>query len=144
MNLIIDKDALLSILEGLDRGDYRFADLTDNGSCVTVYLDTNQEKAEISGAPCETFDFVKMNAPQCLEDILKNCFGCKKPFLKRKKLTGTWWDGQKVYTTLSDKGSEAYEKLVEAIYGLEAIGAITCDAQEIIEELDQIAESKDY
>lgn len=141
MKLIIESKDLLDMLEGLDRGDYRFADMTDNGSCVTVYLDTYQEKAETSDKPCETFDFVKMNVPQCLESILKKDFGCKKPFLKRKKLVGVWHDGQRDYTTLSNKGAEAYEKLVEALYGLEVIGAVD-DAGKIIEELDEIANSE--
>lgn len=142
MKLLIDYEVLLDMLEGLDRGDYRFADMTDNGGCVNVYLDTYQEKAETSLTPCETFDLVKMNGSRCLESILQLNFGCKKPFLKRKRLTGVWHDGQKDYTDMTVKGSEAYSKLVDTLYGLETIGVID-NANDIIERLDEIASGRE-
>lgn len=138
MKLLIEKNDLLNMLEGLDRGDYRFADMTDNGNFVTVYLDTYDEKAEQSTEPCKTFDLVKLNGASCLESILQKNFGCKKPLLKRRRVTSVWGDGSKSYTELTVKGSEAYNRLIDTLYALEEIGAID-DANDIIETLDEIA-----
>ena len=143
MKLIIEKNDLLSILEGLDRGDYRLADMTDNGHFVTVYLDTYNENAEQSSEPCETFDLVKLNGASCLESILQKNFGCKKPLLKRRRVTTVWGDGSKTYTALTTKGSEAYNRLIDTLYALEEIGVID-DANNIIESLDEIASGSEY
>lgn len=143
MKLLIEKNDLLGILEGLDRGDYRFADMTDNGGFVTVYLDTYNEKAEQSPEPCETFDLVKLNGATCLESILQKNFGCKKPLLKNRKVSTVRADGSKTYTQLTAKGSEAYNRLIDTLYALEEMGVID-DANDIIESLDEIASGRDY
>lgn len=143
LKLLIEKNDLLGMLEGLDRGDYRFADMTDNGHSVTVYLDTYNEKAEQSPEPCETFDLVKLNGANCLESILQKNFGCKKPLLKNRKVSSVWSDGSKSYTVLTVKGSEAYNRLIDTLYALEEIGVID-DANDIIENLDSIASGGEY
>lgn len=143
MKLIIEKNDLLGMLEGLDRGDYRFADMTDNGHSVTVYLDTYNEKEEQLQEPCETFDLAKLPGASCLESILQKNFGCKKPLLKRRRVSTVWGDGSKTYTVLTAKGSEAYNRLIDTLYALEEIGAID-DANDIIENLDEIASGREY
>lgn len=143
LKLLIEKNELLGILEGLDRGDYRFADMTDNGGFVTVYLDTYNEKGEQSSEPCETFDLAKLPGASCLESILQKNFGCKKPLLKRRRVSTVWGDGSKTYTVLTARGSEAYNRLIDTLYALEEIGAID-DANDIIENLDEIASGREY
>ena len=140
MKLIIDPIVLAEILESLDRGDNRFDDLKNNKDVVTLYLDGPEDDAE---GKEKIYDFPALKQPRDLESILQDCFGCKKPFLKRKKLVGVWNDGTKDYDTLTKKGAEAYEKLVSALYGLELIGVIA-DANHVIETLDSIASGKDY
>lgn len=138
MKLIIEKNDLLAMLEGLDRGNYRFADMTDNGNFVTVYLDNySEEKGEPTGEPCDTFDLVKLNGADSLESVLRDNFGCKKPLLKRRKVDCVWSDGSKSYTKLTVSGSKAYGKLVDTLYALDVMGVID-DANEVIESLDEI------
>ena len=63
-----------------------------------------------------------------LEDILVECFDCKKPFNKKGKLTVS--------------GVKAYEKLIDTVSGLEYVGVIT-SANNVIKQLDEIV-SGDY
>ena len=73
----------------------------------------------------------------CLESILGHCFGCKRPFLAKKKLDCIEADGEKHYQYLTASGNKAYSKLVDLVYGLQNIGVID-DADEIIEQLDAL------
>ena len=140
MKLIIDSVVLTEILESLDRGENRFDDLKDNKDVVTLYLDGPEDAAEGNE---KIYDFPALKQPKDLESILQECFGCKKPFLKRKRTVGVWHDGTTDYETLTVKGAEAYEKLASALYGLEKIGVID-DANMVIETLDSIASGKEY
>lgn len=81
--------------------------------------------------------------PDSLEEILKMCFGCKKPFLKKKQIDYIESDGEKHFRFLTVAGSKAYGDLVDVVYGLEMIGVIS-DANEIVEQLDDIVSSEQY
>lgn len=72
-----------------------------------------------------------------LEQILSQFYGCKKPFLKKKQLAGTYSDGGKVYNYMTRSGIKAYEKLVKTVYALEEIG-VTSNVNEIVNALDEI------
>ena len=77
-----------------------------------------------------------------LESILKKYFGCRKPFRNTPKIEKND-DGETSYTFLTNRGFEAYDKLVELVYDLEDIGVIR-DANEVVEELDCIATDMVY
>lgn len=81
--------------------------------------------------------------PGTLEEILQMCFDCKKPFLKQKQVDTIDYDGEKHYRHLTVPGNVAYSRLTDAIYGLELIGVID-NANDIIEELDDIVSSEEY
>ena len=72
-----------------------------------------------------------------LESILRNGFGCKKPFLKKPKLLKVDSDGEKTYEYFTKKGADAFDKLTDVVYGLEEIGVIE-NAHDIVETLDEI------
>ena len=77
-----------------------------------------------------------------LEKILQKHFGCKKPFLAKKRPIGKYHDGTVTYSYLSNKGSEAYGKLTELLYDLEELGVLQ-GVNDTVEMLDQITEG-DY
>ena len=71
-----------------------------------------------------------------LETILQDYFGCKKPFLKNPH-----YDNEElVAVTMTEKGKEAYSKLIDLLEDLDEVVGIR--ANEIIDELDEI--SSDY
>lgn len=66
-----------------------------------------------------------------LEDILLECFDCKKPFNKKGKLTLT--------------GKKAYEKLIDTVCGLMYIGVIDIKSVDnVIKQLDEIVSGECY
>lgn len=69
-----------------------------------------------------------------LETILQDYFGCKKPFLKNPHYD----DKELVAVTMTEKGKEAYSKLIHLLYDLDEV--VSIKANGIIDELDEISE----
>lgn len=78
-----------------------------------------------------------------LHDILKHCFGCEEPFLKKRELDYVESDGTEHYNCMTESGIEAYNKLISLLYGLENMGVIDY-ANDIIGSLDSIVDGNDY
>ena len=78
-----------------------------------------------------------------LEKILQIYFGCKKPFLKRRKLTGYNSDGLPDYDYFTHAGVKAYEKLVCLVGDVGSLVEAGHDAEHWVEVLDQIVK-EDY
>lgn len=79
-----------------------------------------------------------------LAEILQYYFGCNKPFLKRPKATYDEYGiiGHEYFTV---KGSKAYGELIDLIYALRDIGALTHkEADSTVDTLDMIASSSGY
>ena len=83
-----------------------------------------------------------MEAPTTLEEILRRYFGSEKPFLKKKQVDYIDDDGEKHYRHLTVSGNDAYNCLVDVLYGLQNIGIID-NANEAIERLDALV-SEEY
>lgn len=67
-----------------------------------------------------------MNSINSLEELLSQCFACETPFDESGNLT--------------DAGNAAYTKLIDAVYGLETIGAVQEGlSSRIVRELDEIS-----
>ena len=84
-----------------------------------------------------------------LEEILQKYFGCKKPFLKRKRLCGYWTsggdEGEPEYTSLTYAGAVAYGKLTSLIYDVGSLvgGDYRRDSNGLVELLDQIVREEE-
>lgn len=83
-----------------------------------------------------------MEAPMTLEEILRRYFGSEKPFLKKKQVDYIDDDGEKHYRHLTVSDNDAYNCLVDVLYGLQNIGIID-NANEAIERLDALV-SEEY
>ena len=82
-----------------------------------------------------------------LDEILQKSFGCKKVFLKKKKLTGYNSEGitpEPCYEYLTKTGGVAYDKLVDLLYGLEHVLGKEFNAGHWIAELDKIVDNEEY
>ena len=80
-----------------------------------------------------------------LEEILRNYFGCKKPFLKKPKPLEYDEYGVTSYEYFTVQGAKAYGELIDLVYDLRNIGALTdkeCDTT--VDTLDMIASSGGY
>jgi len=76
-----------------------------------------------------------------LDEILRDYFGCNKPFLKNKRICGYWTGDREPepdYEYLTISGGRAYGKLVKLLYDLETLLGSGFDANKWIEVLDQI------
>jgi hypothetical protein len=73
-----------------------------------------------------------------LEEILRNVFSCKKPFLKKRKIVGRWSNGEPDYEYLTKIGGKAYGKLVELVYALGRLLDNSFDANHYVAILDRI------
>ena len=81
-----------------------------------------------------------------LEEILQQSFGCKNPFLKRKKICGYWIGGGEAepdYEYMTKSGGKAYGKLTGLLYSLEDLLGEGFDANHWIADLDRIV-SEEY
>ena len=76
-----------------------------------------------------------------IETILKDFFGCKKPFLKNPKLISETIDGYEEYEYMTKAGNRAYNKLVGVVYALGKLGLIS-NANSVIDRLDAIVDSE--
>ena len=79
-----------------------------------------------------------------LAEILERYFGCKKPFLKRPKPVRDEY-GEIEHEYLTVRGTKAYEELIDLLYTLRNIGALTdkeCDST--VDVLDMIVSSRGY
>ena len=79
-----------------------------------------------------------------LAEILQNYFGCTKPFLDRPKIKSSD-DGELEYEHFTKKGASAYGELIDLVYALRNIGALTdkeCDST--VDTLDMIASGWGY
>jgi len=74
---------------------------------------------------------------KALDEILKEYFGCNKPFLKNPTIECIDYDGEKHYNYFTKTGSRAYSQLIGLIYDLESLGVLH-GANGIIEKLDEI------
>lgn len=79
-----------------------------------------------------------------LAEILEYYFGCTKPFLNKpnKKMSE---DGEIEYEYFTKKGAKSYGELIDLIYALRNIGALTdkeCDST--VDTLDMIASGWGY
>ena len=79
-----------------------------------------------------------------LDAILREHFGCKRPFFKRPKVKEHLGYGFNSYDYITVSGSKAYAKLVSLIYDLGAMLPELVDADEIVEALDEIVEDPGY
>lgn len=77
------------------------------------------------------------NIPHSLEEILQRCFGCKKPFLKNKRISYIDSEGYTHYNYMTNSGWKNYDKLLTVLYGLENIGVIH-SVGHIVDQLDRI------
>ena len=78
----------------------------------------------------------------CLNSIVSNHFGCKKVFLKNRRVCGHLFD-EPVYEYHTVAGGKAYEKLINLIETLEVLFGNGFDANIIVNELDEIC-TQDY
>ena len=79
-----------------------------------------------------------------LAEILEHYFGCKKPFLKKPKPIYTEY-GITSHEYFTVNGAKAYGELIDLIYALRNIGALSdkeCDST--VDILDIIASSNGY
>lgn len=74
-----------------------------------------------------------------LGDILTKYFGCKHPFLKNPVRENVGGDFERT-RYITRNGDKAYGELVGLIYDLAELLPDTFDANEIIEQLDQIVD----
>ena len=81
-----------------------------------------------------------------LEEILTEYFGCKKPFLKKPRLSAVWSDGEKKYEYLTKAGAEAYGKLIGLLYDIEKmdVGINEEAIETAVETLDAIVCGEPY
>ena len=81
-----------------------------------------------------------------LEGFLQKHFGCKKPFLKKRRTIGEWSDGEKRYEYMTAAGNRAYGKLVNMLYDLAKmdIGIEGKVVEDAIETLDSIVDREVY
>ena len=81
-----------------------------------------------------------------LEDILQKYFGCKKPFLKKKRICG-YYIGNDTrvpdYEYLTRAGGKAYGKLTSLLYDLEKMLGADFDTNRWIALLDEIVDMED-
>ena len=76
-----------------------------------------------------------------IETVLKEYFGCKKPFLQNPKLVSEAIDGNKEYEYMTKAGNRAYNKLVGVVCALGNLGLIN-NANSIVDRLDAIVDSE--
>ena len=80
-----------------------------------------------------------------LAEILEHYFGCEKPFLKKPKPLEYYGKEVISYEYFTVKGAKAYGELIDLIYHLRNIGALTDkEADSIVDTLDMIASNKGY
>lgn len=81
-----------------------------------------------------------------LEEFLRKHLGCKKPFLKKRRLIGEWSDGEKRYEYMTAAGNRAYGKLVDMLYDLAEmdVGIEGKVIEDAIETLDSIVSGESY
>lgn len=72
-----------------------------------------------------------------LDGILKEYFGCEKPFLDRRREIG-----EDYYEYFTESGAEAYKRLIGLIYDLGALEVLE-NSEDIVESLDAIV-TEDY
>jgi len=80
-----------------------------------------------------------------LHDILVKYFRCKKPFLKRRKISHICLMGETpepAYTELTNAGSKAYGELTDLMYDLGALLGDKFNANFWVEELNSIMEER--
>lgn len=80
-----------------------------------------------------------------IEDVLREHFGCARPFYKRPVIKERFGKtGDNSYEYLTKTGGKAYGELVSLIYDLESLLPELIDANEIVECLDDIVSSPEY
>ena len=77
-----------------------------------------------------------------LEKILRENFGCNHPFLKNPVRKSNY--DEYGYQYLTRAGDRAYGRLISLIYALNELCPDCIDTQELIEQMDDIADGIDY
>ena len=72
-----------------------------------------------------------------LEEVLSEFFGCKKLFLKKRKICG-YLLGEPCYEYITKNGGRAYGRLTDLLYSLEELLGGDFEADRWIDELDYI------
>ena len=73
-----------------------------------------------------------------LEEILQQFFGCKKPFLKTKRVVGHCPGGEPDYEYMTESGARAYENLVNLLYALGPLLEMSDEVHRMVSTLDEI------
>lgn len=80
-----------------------------------------------------------------LAEILAYYFGCKKPFLKKPKPLSYDEYGVESYEYFTVRGAKAYGELIDLVYDLRNIGALTDkEAESTVDALDMIVSGMEY
>jgi hypothetical protein len=78
------------------------------------------------------------SAMLALDEILLKYFGCKKPFLKKRRVVGHWSDGEPDYEYMTRAGGRVYEKLVKLIGDIGILTENMSATDHVVGVLDQI------